>query len=188
VKILRTPEERFDDIAGWPYAPHYTGVPTGDGAMLRIHHVDEGPRDGQIVLCMHGQPTWGYLYRHMIPALNAAGLRVVVPDLVGFGRSDKPAEREDYTYQRQVDWMNAWLRRNDVRGATLVAQDWGGLIGLRMVADNPDRFARVVAANTGLPAPVEVPADRVAAVKAFRASQSPLHLAEPIKLPSNHKL
>jgi haloalkane dehalogenase len=170
MKVLRTPDERFQDLPDWPYEPHYTEVPSGDGDTLRIHHVDEGPRDGQIVLCMHGQPTWSYLYRHMIPLLTGAGLRVLAPDLVGFGRSDKPATREDITYQSQVDALTAWLVANDVQGATMVGQDWGGLIGLRLVAENPDRFARVVAANTGLPAPVDVPDEVVAEVKQFRES------------------
>jgi haloalkane dehalogenase len=168
MKILRTPDERFRDLPGYPFDPHYTEVPDGDGGTLRIHHVDEGARDGAIVLCMHGQPTWSYLYRHMIPILTRAGLRVLAPDLVGFGRSDKPAAREDYTFERQVAWLNAWLRQNDVRGATLVGQDWGGLIGLRMVAENPERFARVVAANTGLPAPDNVSPERIEAVQKFR--------------------
>jgi haloalkane dehalogenase len=170
MKVLRTPDERFRNLPGYPFEPHYTDVADGDVGRLRIHHVDEGPRDGPIVICMHGQPTWSYLYRHMIPILSAAGLRVLAPDLVGYGRSDKPAAREDYTYQRQVDWLNAWLVQNDIRDATLVCQDWGGLIGLRMVAENPERFARVVVANTGLPAPVEVPAERAEAVREFRRS------------------
>jgi len=168
MKVLRTPDDRFEDLAGYPFEPHYTEVPDGEGGSLRIHHVDEGPRDGEIVLCMHGQPSWSYLYRHMIPLLTDAGYRVLAPDLVGFGRSDKPAAREDYTYQRQVDWLNAWLTGNDVGGATLVCQDWGGLIGLRMVADHPDRFSRIVAANTGLPLPTEISDERVEAVRKFR--------------------
>ena len=157
MRILRTPDERFRDLPGYPFAPNYTEVADGEGGTLRIHHVDEGAGDAETVLCMHGQPSWSYLYRHMIPVFTGAGLRVLAPDLVGFGRSDKPAAREDYTYQRQVDWLNAWLRQNDVRGATFVGQDWGGLIGLRMVAENPDRFARVVVANTGLPAIANAP-------------------------------
>lgn len=170
MKVLRTPDDRFRNLPGYPFAPHYTDVPDGDGGTLRVHHVDEGPADGPIVLCIHGQPTWSYLYRHMIPVLTEAGLRVLAPDLVGFGRSDKPAAREDYTYNRQVEWLTAWLVQNDVRDATFVGQDWGGLIGLRIVAENPERFARVVAANTGLPLPEGVPAETVAAVREFRAN------------------
>jgi haloalkane dehalogenase len=167
MKILRTPDERFANLPGYPFAPHYTDVPDGDGGTLRIHHVDEGPRDGEIVLCMHGQPTWSYLYRHMIPLLTARGLRVLAPDLVGYGRSDKPAAREDYSYGNQVAWFDAWLLANDLRGATFVGQDWGGLIGLRVVADHPGRFARVCIANTALPVPPEIPAERVAAARRF---------------------
>ncbi len=168
MKTLRTPDDRFSNLPGFPFAPRYTDVPDGEGGTLRIHHVDEGPAGAPIVLCMHGQPTWSYLYRHMIPVLTGAGLRVIAPDLVGFGRSDKPAARENYTYQRQVDWLAAWLVQNDLRGATFVGQDWGGLIGLRMVAEHPERFERVVVANTGLPLPANVPQERIDAVKAFR--------------------
>ena len=169
MKTLRTPDARFENLPGWSFAPHYTDVLAGDGAgTLRIHHVDEGPRDGEIVLCMHGQPSWSYLYRHMIPLLVARGLRVVAPDLVGYGRSDKPAALEDYSYQRQVDWLSAWLVKNDRRGITFFGQDWGGLIGLRMVAEHPERFARVCIGNTGLPVPPEIPKERVEAVRRFR--------------------
>lgn len=146
METLRTPDERFANLPGYPFAPHYVEV---DG--LRIHYVDEGPRGAAPVLLLHGEPSWSYLYRKMIPVLVAAGHRVVAPDLVGFGRSDKPVRREDYTYQRHVDWMAGVLRRLDLQGTTLVAQDWGGLIGLRLVAEQPGRFARVVAANTFLP-------------------------------------
>ena len=168
MKVLRTPDERFTDLPGFPFSPHYTDVPDGESGTLRVHHVDEGPEGAPIVLCMHGQPTWSYLYRHMIPVLTGAGLRVLAPDLVGFGRSDKPAAREDYSYQRQVDWLTAWLVQNDLRGVTFLGQDWGGLIGLRMVAENPERFDRVVAANTGLPNPTEISQERIDAVKTFR--------------------
>lgn len=170
MKVLRTPDDRFDNLPGFPFSPHYTDVPDGDGGTLRVHHVDEGPRDGPVVLCMHGQPTWSYLYRHMIPVLTAAGLRVLAPDLVGFGRSDKPAAREDFSYQRQVDWLTAWLVANDVTAATFVGQDWGGLIGLRLVAEHPERFDRVVVANTGLPVPEGVSDAFAAGVKAYRAN------------------
>jgi haloalkane dehalogenase len=147
VNALRTPDERFADLPGYPFEPHYVEV--GDG--LRVHHVDEGPAGGRPVLMLHGEPSWSYLYRKMIPIVAGAGLRAVAPDLVGFGRSDKPAARDDYTYQRHVDWMTAVVEALDLRGAVLVGQDWGGLIGLRLVAEQPDRFAAVVAANTFLP-------------------------------------
>ena len=114
MKILRTPDERFEDIKGYPFEPHYTNITTHDGSELRIHHIDEGPTDGPILLAMHGQPVWSYLYSKMIPFLTAAGIRVIAPDLPGYGKSDKPAAREDYSYQRQVDWMGQWLIENDL--------------------------------------------------------------------------
>jgi haloalkane dehalogenase len=152
MEILRTPDERFEGLSGWSFAPHYVEV---DG--LRMHYVDEGPRDGAVVLCMHGEPSWAYLYRTMIPGLVGAGLRVIAPDLVGFGRSDKPAAREVYTYQRHVEWMAGFLAAVAIRDVTLFCQDWGGLIGLRLVADDSARFARVVASNTFLPTGDQTP-------------------------------
>ncbi|HXJ36036.1 MAG TPA: haloalkane dehalogenase [Candidatus Eisenbacteria bacterium] len=146
METLRTPDARFANLPGYTFAPHYTEV---DG--LRIHYLDEGPRSAAPVLMLHGEPSWSYLYRKMIPIITAAGHRAVAPDLVGFGRSDKPTRREDYTFQRHVDWMRHVLVSLDLRGATLVCQDWGGLLGLRLVAEHPDRFARVVVANTFLP-------------------------------------
>ena len=151
MKILRTPDERFEGITDFPYEPHYTNIKTKDGSDLRIHHIDEGPRDGPILLAMHGQPVWCYLYSKMIPFLTEAGIRVIAPDLPGYGKSDKPASREDYSYQNQVDWMVDWLNANDFQDVTFFGQDWGGLIGLRIVAREPDRFTRVSMGNTGLP-------------------------------------
>ena len=144
--VLRTPDDRFENLPGYTFAPHYAEV---DG--LRIHYVEEGPREAAPILLMHGEPSWSYLYRKMIPILVGAGHRVIAPDLVGFGRSDKPTSREDYTYQRHVDWMAGLLTALDLREATLVGQDWGGLIGLRLAAEQEDRFARIVASNTFLP-------------------------------------
>ncbi len=150
--VLRTPDERFANLPGYPFEPHYVEIDDGDGGTLRVHHVDEGDPAAPVVLLLHGEPSWSYLYRTMIPVIVAAGLRAVAPDLVGFGRSDKPAARADYTYQRHVDWLRAHvLDALDLRDITLVCQDWGGLLGLRLVAEHPDRFARVVAANTFLP-------------------------------------
>jgi haloalkane dehalogenase len=165
MQVLRTPDEPFESLPGYGFDPHYVDVPDGDGGRLRLHYVDEGPADGAPILLLHGEPSWSYLYRTMIPVITAAGMRALAPDLVGFGRSDKPARREDYTYQRHVDWMRSLLDALDVAPLTLVAQDWGGLIGLRLVADRPERFARVVAANTFLPTGDRDPGD------AFRAWQ-----------------
>jgi len=185
MKALRTPDSRFENLPGYPFAAHYTNVPDGEGGELRIHHVDEGPRDARTIVCMHGQPSWSYLYRHMIPLFVEAGLRAVAPDLVGFGRSDKPSRREDFSYQRQVDWMTAWLVQNEIRDATLIGQDWGGLIGLRMVAENPERFSSVVIANSGLPAPEGVSAERAQAVRDFRADPKPVTMPEVAQALSN---
>jgi haloalkane dehalogenase len=149
---LRTPDDRFTDLPAWSYEPRYLEVPDSEGGSLRLHHVDEGPSDGEVVLLLHGEPSWSYLYRHMIPVLTGAGLRAVALDLVGFGRSDKPAHRRDYTYARHVEWVRAALFDElSLDGITLVCQDWGGLLGLRLVGEHPERFARVVAANTFLP-------------------------------------
>ena len=151
MQILRTPDERFAALPDWPYAPRYHQLADADGTSLRLHYVDEGPRDGAQVLLLHGEPSWAFLYRKVIAGLVAKGCRVIAPDLIGFGRSDKPADRADYTYERHVAWMSAWLTDLDLKGLTLFCQDWGGLIGLRLVAAFPERFAGVVVANTGLP-------------------------------------
>lgn len=152
MRTLRTPDERFASLPDFAYTPRYAEVPDQDGGTLRMAWVEDGPADGPVVLLLHGEPTWSFLYRTMIPVLAAAGLRAVAPDLVGFGRSDKPAERGDHSYARHVEWLRALaFDALDLRGVTLVGQDWGGLLGLRLVAEHPDRFAAVVAANTGLP-------------------------------------
>jgi len=151
MKVLRTPDERFEGLEGYDFEPHYTKVNDEDGTPIRIHHVDEGPRDAAPILLMHGNPTWAYLYRNFVPKLAAAGHRVVAVDLVGCGRSDKPAEREDYTQARHVDWFTKWLLALDLRDVTLFCQDWGGTLGLHLVASHPERFARVIASNTGMP-------------------------------------
>lgn len=149
-EVLRTPEAGFAKLPDFAYTPHYTDI-----GGVRIAHIDEGPRDAPTVLLMHGEPTWSCLYRKMIPVLVAAGYRVVAPDLVGFGRSDKPAHKSDYSYLNHVQWMSAWIQANDLQGVTLFCQDWGSLIGLRMVAGAPERFARIVLANGGLPTGME---------------------------------
>lgn len=151
MKVLRTPDERFVGLEGYAFEPHYTDVVDSDGTAIRIHHIDEGPRDAAPILLMHGNPTWAYLYRKFVPQLTAAGHRVVAVDLVGCGRSEKPAERSDYTQARHVDWLTKWLTQADLREVTLFCQDWGGTLGLHLVAQHPERFARVIAANTGIP-------------------------------------
>ncbi len=144
--FVRTAEARFAELPDFPYAPHYTVV-----GGLRIAHIDEGPRDAPVVLLMHGEPAWSFLYRKMIPVLLQAGFRVVAPDLVGFGRSDKPTRAADYSYLNHVRWMGAWMAAQDLQHITLFCQDWGSLIGLRLAAEAPQRFDRIVLANGGLP-------------------------------------
>lgn len=145
-EVLRTPESRFAGLPDFDYAPHYTEV-----GGLRLHHVAVGPPTGAPVLLLHGEPTWSFLYRRMLPVFDAVAQRTLAPDLIGFGRSDKPAERRAYTYQAHMDWLRAWIERLDLREITLVCQDWGALLGLRLVAERPERFARVVVANGFLP-------------------------------------
>ena len=152
METLRTPEECFASLPDFPFAPQYEEIGDGVGGALRVHYLREGDPEAPVVLLMHGEPSWSFLYRTMIPVLTAEGLQIVAPDLVGFGRSDKPAERSDYTYARHVEWMRELLfDRLRLTDVTLVGQDWGGLIGLRLVGEHPERFARVVAANTFLP-------------------------------------
>ncbi len=150
MQVLRTPDDRFAGLPDFAFQPHYVEVPGGDGTDLRIGYIDEGPRDAAPVLLLHGEPSWSFLYRKIIPLLSDRH-RVLAPDLIGFGRSDKPTEKEDYSYEKHVAWMSAWLTALDLKDITLFCQDWGGLIGLRLVAAFPERFARVVVANTGLP-------------------------------------
>lgn len=144
--FVRTPDERFADLPGYDFAPNYVDI---DG--LRMHYLDEGDKNAPPVLLMHGEPSWSFLYRKMIPGIVAGGLRAVAPDLIGFGKSDKPTDREVYTYQRHMDWMTAWLKAVDLQNITLFCQDWGGLLGLRLATENQERFARIVAGNTFLP-------------------------------------
>ena len=148
---LRTPDSRFKKLAGYPFAPHYLHVAAHDTPTLRMHYVDEGPTDGPPVVLLHGEPTWSYLYRTMIPTLADAGHRVLAPDLIGFGRSDKPARIEDYTYWRHVEWLTSWFDSLDLHDVTLLGQDWGSLIGLRIAAEQGHRIARIVVANGFLP-------------------------------------
>jgi haloalkane dehalogenase len=152
MEVYRTPDSAFDHVPDFAWEPTYAEVTDPDGGTLRVAYVDAGPADGPTALLLHGEPTWSFLYRHVIEVLTARGIRCVVPDMVGFGRSDKPVEQADYSYARLVEWTRELVVDHlDLRGVTLVGQDWGGLIGLRLVAEHPDRFAGVVAANTGLP-------------------------------------
>ena len=146
MNALRTPDKRFERLLDYPFAPHYVEV---DG--LRMHYVDEGPSDASPVLMMHGEPSWSYLYRHMIPICAAAGHRVIAPDLIGFGKSDKPTDINAYSYQSHMDWMQAFLEQTDLQNITLVCQDWGSLLGLRLAAENPERFRAIVVGNGMLP-------------------------------------
>lgn len=149
---LRTPDERFNRLLDYPFEPHYIEV---DG--LRMHYVDEGPADAKPVLMMHGEPSWSYLYRHMIPICAAAGHRVIAPDLIGFGKSDKPTHIDDYSYQQHMDWMQNFLDQTGLTDITLVCQDWGSLLGLRLAAENPDRFRAIVLGNGMLPTGDQTP-------------------------------
>jgi haloalkane dehalogenase len=150
VSVLRTPDERFANLPRYPFTPNYVQVETKVIPALRMHYVDAGPADAPIVVLVHGQPTWSFLYREVIHALTDAGLRVIAPDHIGFGRSDKLTEPTDYTFARHVDWLHSLITGLDLKEVTLVVQDWGGAIGLSVLARDPDRFARVVATNTTL--------------------------------------
>lgn len=149
--VQRTPDLRFVDLPGYDFEPHYVELDDTDLGHLRVHYLDEGPRDGPVILCMHGNPSWCYLYRKMLPVMVAAGYRVLAPDLVGFGRSDKPSHADDYSYAKHIAWMRDWLLALGVSNITLVAQDWGGLIGLRLLTAMPELFSAMSLANTGLP-------------------------------------
>jgi haloalkane dehalogenase len=159
MQYLRTPDQCFEQLPDFAYTPNYVHVDDQEGGQLRLHYIDEGERDGRVVLMLHGEPSWSFLYRKMIEPLVAAGYRVIVPDLIGFGRSDKPTQQSDYSHARHVAWIKSLLDQLGLQDMVLVCQDWGGLIGLRLLADQPDRFAGVLAANTMLPAfPIRHPA------------------------------
>jgi len=155
MKALRTPDSQFENLPDYPFEPNYVTV----GEELRLHYVDHGPRDGQVVIMMHGEPSWSFLYRHMISNVAGAGYRVIAPDLIGFGKSDKPTETSDYTYTCHVGWMSEWFEKIEISDAVLFCQDWGGLLGLRLVAKYPEHFAGVIAANTFLPTGDRDPGD-----------------------------
>ncbi len=176
MEYLGTPDERFANLPGYNFAAHYAQI-----GEMRMHYIDEGPRGAAPVLLLHGEPSWCYLYRKMVPILAAAGHRVIAPDLIGFGRSDKPVRRDDYTYQRHVDWMAAFVEAVDLREITLFAQDWGGLIGLRVLAGDPERFARIVVANTGLPTGDHQPSDAFLRWREFSQSTPNFHTGGIVK-------
>jgi len=144
--ILRTPDARFEDLPGYSFAPNYADI---DG--LRMHYVDEGDPLAEPVLMLHGEPSWSYLYRKMIPLFTSSGYRAIAPDLIGFGRSDKYSEKDKYTYGSHIGWLKAFIEALNLRNITLVCQDWGGLLGLRIATEMEDRFSRIAAANTFLP-------------------------------------
>jgi haloalkane dehalogenase len=146
VDVIRTPEERFNRLPNYPFQPNYVEV---DG--MRMHYVDEGPKNADPVLMLHGEPTWSYLYRHMIPVCAAAGHRVIAPDLPGFGKSDKPVNIFDYSYQSHMNWLQSFIDQLQLQNITLVCQDWGSLLGLRLAAENPSRFKAIIIGNGMLP-------------------------------------
>ncbi|EAY29346.1 haloalkane dehalogenase [Microscilla marina] len=147
MQVLQTPDHQFEHLPEYPFAPHYAPVASN----LQMHYVDEGSPNAEVVLLLHGEPSWSFLYRKMIPVITKAGYRAIAPDLIGFGKSDKPANIQDYSYKRHLDWMQAFIDHLGLNNITLFCQDWGGLLGLRMVAENSDKFKRVVASNTFLP-------------------------------------
>ena len=170
MRVMRTPDDRFEDLVDFPYSPNYQEIDDGEGGTLRMHYVDEGPSDAPIIFCLHGQPVWSYSFRKMIPPLTSAGYRVIAPDIVGFGRSDKPIEPGDYTFANHVRWMHDFVRRLSLTGITMVCQDWGGPIGLRILVADPDRFARVVISNTGLADARNVSMEMASKLRALLAS------------------
>lgn len=169
MQVLKTPESAFSKIDDFPYSPQYVQVTDTVSSEISMAYYQAGPKDGHTILLMHGEPTWAYLYRKMMPTLAKAGFNVLVPDLIGFGRSDKPTRREDYSYARHVIWVKEWFNQVVKGPVTLFCQDWGGLLGLRLVADMPERFAGVMVSNTGLPTGDQTPSD--AFIKWRRFSQ-----------------
>ena len=176
MNFLSTPEERFADLPDFPFAPNYQDV-----GGLRMHYVEENKDGRETVLLLHGEPSWSYLYRKMIPGIAAAGHRVIAPDLIGFGRSDKPTEPEAYTYQSHMDWLKAFLEGLNLTNVTLFCQDWGGLLGLRAAAEQPERFTRVIAANTFLPTGDIEPGEAFLKWRDFSQNVSRLDIGRIIK-------
>lgn len=180
IKSLRTPDDRFNDLPGWPYEPLYLDSLPGFGD-LRMHYVDEGPEDASVTfLCIHGEPSWAYLFRKMLPVFTGNGYRVVAPDLFGFGRSDKPVDDEVYTYHFHRDALLAFVEQLDLNNICLVVQDWGGLLGLTLPLESPERYTRLIVMNTGLPAGEEAP-EGFAAWRAFNRSQPDLDVGQLLR-------
>ena len=184
MRVLRTPDSRFVDLPDYPFEPHYLEVEPN----VRMHYVDEGPRDGSVVLMLHGEPSWSYLYRHMIPPVVEAGHRVIAPDLIGFGKSDKPADRSAYTYATHVAWVGTLLERLDLTDITLVCQDWGSLIGLRLAAEMEPRFGRIALSNGMLPTGSERVPPVFAVWKAFSRYSPIFPIARIVQAGTKRKL
>lgn len=178
--VLRTPDSAFENLPDYPFSPHYHDVDCGTGK-VRMHYLDEGPKDAPVVLMLHGEPSWSFLYRHMIPPVVAAGYRVIAPDLIGFGKSDKPASRQDYTYQHHLDWLWQTIDALNLREVNLMCQDWGGLLGLRLVAEHPETFASVTAANTLMPTGDEPKSEAFAKWREFSQTVPEFHAGGIIK-------
>lgn len=191
--VLQTPDSRFDNLPDYPFAPNYVAVGSDDEP-LRMHYVDEGPagdpaRDARnVVLMLHGEPTWSYLYRKMIPIVAAAGHRVIAPDLIGFGKSDKIVEADAYSYQSHVNWLTTFIRTLDLQNITLVCQDWGGLLGLRLAAENEERFARITASNTGLPTGDQPPSEAFLQWQQFSQTVATLPIGALVSMGCARKL
>lgn len=185
IKALRTPDAHFADLPGYDFPPNYHEV----SGRLRMHYLDVNPSSDRTVVCLHGEPSWSYLYRKMIPLLTAAGFRVIAPDLVGFGRSDKPVEETDYTYARHVQWVRELLFEHlDLRAVNLFVQDWGGLIGLRLLAEHPKRFSRVAAANTFLPTGDQTPSKAFLRWQQMAATMNPFPVGDILQMASKTTL
>ncbi|MEZ5982757.1 MAG: haloalkane dehalogenase [Parvularculaceae bacterium] len=180
IKAVRTPDERFQNLPGWPYAPHYIEDLKGYEG-LRMHYVDEGPRDAKVTfLCIHGEPSWAYLFRKMIPVFTGAGHRAVAVDMFGFGRSDKPVDDDVYTYQFHRNALLAFVERMDLKNVCLVVQDWGGVLGLTLPMEAPARYTRLLVMNTGLPGGEEAP-DGFGMWRAFNRANPDLDIAALMK-------
>ncbi len=185
IKALRTPDERFAGLPNWPYAPRYCDdLPGYEG--LRVHYVDEGPKDADnTYLCLHGQPSWSYLYRRMVPVFAKSGARIIAPDWLGFGRSDKPVNDADYTFHFHRNMMLRFIEKLDLKNITLVVQDWGGVIGMTLPQDMPDRFQRLLIMNTAL-AVGKTPGEGFLAWKAYAASQPDMNVGALMKRTTPH--